>query len=179
MRFVSSVFTQSSLIQSSSFTRSSRIAGLALLLPIIAACSSDKAGDVTIIKHPAYDWDLNDNGAVTKQEYQAYREGIFTSADEDRNGVVDEDEWDDIRDDNETGIRRAAFAALDFDGNGVLTFGEIMALPESDFLQLDTNGDTVISSAELNDASKRRTRGGLRRRDADEGFRRDPDAGTY
>jgi EF hand len=168
MRFVSSVFAQSG-----------RIIGLALLLPVLAACSSERAGDVTIIKHPAYDWDLNDNGAVTKEEYKAYREGIFTSADADRNGVVDEDEWDDIRDDNETGIRRAAFIALDFDGNGVLTFGEIMALPESDFFALDTNGDTVISSAELNDASKRRTRGGLRRRDADEGFRRDPDAGTY
>ncbi|WOF73673.1 hypothetical protein QMT40_001307 [Parvibaculaceae bacterium PLY_AMNH_Bact1] len=168
MRFVSSVFVQSG-----------RIVGLALLLPIIAACSSGTAGDVTIIKHPAYDWDLNDNGAVTKEEYKAYREGIFNNADTDRNGVVDEGEWDDIRDDDETGIRRAAFIALDFDGNGVLTFGEIMALPESDFLALDTNGDTVISSAELNDASKRRTRGGLRRRDADEGFKRDPNAGTY
>ena len=168
MRFVSSVFAQSG-----------RIVGLALLLPVLAACSSERAGDVTIIKHPAYDWDLNDNGAVTKEEYKAYREGIFTSADEDRNGVVDEDEWDDIRDENETGIRRAAFIALDFDGNGVLTFGEIMALPESDFLALDTNGDTGISSAELNDASKRRVRGGLRRREADDGFRRDPDAGTY
>lgn len=168
MRFVSSVFVNSS-----------QIVGLALLLPLVAACSSGTAGDVTIIKHPAYDWDLNDNGAVTKAEYKAYREGIFTSADADRNGVVDEDEWDYVRDDNETGIRRAAFIALDFDGNGVLTFGEIMALPESDFIALDTNGDTVISSAELNDASKRRTRGGLRRREADEGFRRDPDAGTY
>ncbi len=164
---------------SSTFVNSGRIFGLALLMPVIAACSSERAGDVTIIKHPAYEWDLNDNGAVTKEEYKAYREGIFTTADEDRNGVVDEDEWDDIRDDNETGIRRAAFIALDFDGNGVLTFGEIMALPESDFDALDTNGDTVISSAELNDASKRRTRGGLRRRDADEGFRRDPDAGTF
>jgi len=168
MRFVSSVFTQSG-----------RIAGFALLLPVLAACSSERAGDVTIIKHPAYDWDLNDNGAVTKDEYRAYREGVFNRADADGNGVVDEDEWDDIRDENETGIRRAAFIALDFDGNGVLTFGEIMALPETDFIALDTNGDGVISSAELDDASKRRTRGGLRRRDADEGFRRDPDAGTY
>ncbi|MCE7997718.1 MAG: hypothetical protein HEP70_02540 [Rhodobiaceae bacterium] len=168
MRFVSSVFV-----------KSGRIVGLALLLPIVAACSSGTAGDVTIIKHPAYNWDLNDNGAVTKAEYKAYREGIFTNADADRNGVVDEDEWDDVRDDDETGIRRAAFIALDFDGNGVLTFGEIMALPESDFIALDTNGDAVISSAELNDASKRRVRGGLRRREADEGFRRDPNAGTY
>ena len=168
MRFVSSVFAQSG-----------RFVGLALLLPIVAACSSERAGDVTIIEHPAYDWDLNDNGAVTKAEYKAYREGIFTSADTDRNGVVDEDEWDDIRDDNETGIRRAAFIALDFDGNGVLTFGEIMALPESDFSALDTNGDTVISSAELNDASKRRVRGGLRRREASEGFDRDTTAGDF
>ncbi len=164
---------------SSNFVNSGRIFGLALLLPVIAACSSERAGDVTIIKHPAYNWDLNDNGAVTKQEYLSYREGIFTTADEDRNGVVDEDEWDDVRDDNETGIRRAAFIALDFDGNGILTLGEVMALPDSDFLALDANGDTVISSAELNDASKRRTRGGLRRRDADEGFRRNPDANTY
>ncbi len=164
---------------SCNFVNSGRIFGLALLLPVVAACSSERAGDVTIIKHPAYEWDLNDNGAVTKAEYKAYREGIFTTADEDRNGVVDEDEWDDIRDDNETGIRRAAFIALDFDGNGVLTLGEIMALPDWDFSALDVNGDTVISSAELNDASKRRTRGGLRRRDADEGFRRNPDAGTY
>eukprot|EP00439_Symbiodinium_sp_Y106_P089230 s1_g1766.t1 len=168
MRFVSSVFV-----------RYGRIFGLALLFPVVAACSSERAGDVIVIKHPAYEWDLNDNGAVTRAEYRAYREGIFTTADQDRNGVVDEDEWDDIRDDDETGIRRAAFIALDFDGNGVLTLGEVMSLPDTDFSALDANGDTVISSAELNDASKRRTRGGLRRRDADEGFRRDPNASTY
>ncbi len=168
MRFVSSVNVSSG-----------RVLGLALLLPVLGACSSGSAGDVTIIKHPAYAWDLNDNGAVTREEYRQYRRNIFAQADADGNGVIDEDEWDDIRDANETGIRRAAFIALDFDGNGVLTFDEIMALPETDFIALDTNGDGVISAAELNDASKRRVRGGLRRRDADDGFRRDPDAGTY
>ena len=150
----------------------------AAILPALAACgSSGKAGDIEIIRHPAYQWDLNENGAVTHSEYEQYRENIFTTADEDHNGIVDEDEWDDIRDDDETGIRRADFAALDFNGNGYLSFNEVMSLPQSDFHSLDENRDGVISSVELNNASKTRARGGLRRRSPDDGFRRDPNAG--
>ncbi len=159
--------------------RPRRLILMAAILPSLAACeSSGKAGDIEIIQHPAYQWDLNSNGAVTHTEYEKFRENIFLSADEDRNGVVDEDEWDDIRDDDETGIRRANFAALDFNGNGALSFGEIMSIPQSDFHSLDENGDGVISSVELSNASKTRARGGLRRRSPEDGFRRDPSAGV-
>lgn len=170
MRFVS-VF--------SGFSRPVRYGLTLAALPVLVACGGDeRLGEYEIIRHPAYDWDLNENGAVTLEEYRKYRENVFLQADSDRNGVVDEDEWGDIKDDGETSIRRAAFEALDFDGNGYLSYGEVMALPESDFASLDTNNDGVISAVELNDASKRRSRGGLRRRAPDAGFRRDPSAGT-
>lgn len=159
--------------------RGSRLAFLGALLPVLAACSSGEKGDVEIIKHPAYQWDLDNNGAVTRAEYRQFRENLFGQADEDRNGSLDEDEWEDIQDDDGSGISRASFEALDFNGNGSLSFGEVTSLPETDFLTLDHNGDGVVSSAELDNASTRRYRGGLRDRDADEGFRRDPNAGTY
>jgi len=157
-------------------SKSGKVLVVASVLPLMAACSSGSEGDIEIIRHPAYQWDINENGAVTRTEYLEYRRQIFTLADEDRDGRVDEDEWDDVRDDDETGIRRAAFIALDFDGNGFLTNAELMAIPEHDFLSLDENNDGVISSAELNNASKTRARGGLRRRTPDEGFRRDPNS---
>ncbi|MEQ9520010.1 MAG: hypothetical protein RLN89_11300 [Parvibaculum sp.] len=152
---------------------------LGLLLPTLVACSSGEKGDVEVIKHPAYQWDLDNNGAVTRGEYRQFRENLFVLADEDRDGSIDEGEWEDVQDDDGSGISRASFVALDFDGNGRLSFGEITSLPETDFLTLDHNGDGVVSSAELDNASTRRYRGGLRDRDADEGFRRNPDAGTY
>lgn len=180
MRLVPSRFSRSlsGLNAQNSARTACRLTLLAAVLPVLAACAGGKAGDIEIIRHPAYQWDLNENGAVTHAEYQQYRENIFTGADEDNNGIVDEDEWDDIRDDDETGIRRAAFAALDFNGNGFLSFNEVMSIPQSDFRSLDENGDGVISSVELSNASKTRARGGLRRRSPDDGFRRDPNAGV-
>lgn len=157
-------------------SKSSKVLVLASVLAVVAACSSGRKGDIEIIPHPAYQWDINENGAVTRTEYLEFRQQVFTLADEDRDGRVDEDEWDDVRDEDGTGIRRAAFIALDFDGNGFLTNSELMSIPEHDFLSLDENSDGVISSAELSNASKSRARGGLRRRAPDEGFRRDPDA---
>lgn len=181
MRLAPSLFVKSIFAwqPQHSANRANRLILVAAVLPSLAACGSGgNPGDVEIIRHPAYQWDLNENGAVTHVEYEKYRENIFTAADEDHNGIVDEDEWDDVRDDDETGIRRANFAALDFNGNGTLSFGEVMSLPQSDFHSLDENGDGVISSVELNNASKTRSRGGLRRRSPDEGFRRDPNAGV-
>jgi len=152
---------------------------LGLAFPVLVACSSGQKGDVEIIRHPAYQWDLDDNGAATRAEYRQFRENIFIRGDVDKDGSIDEDEWEDIQDDDGSGISRASFEALDFDGNGRLSFGEITALPETDFLTLDHNGDGVISSAELDNASTRRYRRGLRERNADDGFRRDPNASTY
>jgi EF hand domain-containing protein len=156
--------------------KSCKLVGAAAILPLVVACSSGREGDIEVIRHPAYQWDLNENGAVTRTEYLEFRRGIFFGADEDRNGYLDENEWDDIRDDDETGIRRAAFIALDFSGDGNLSLDELMSIPDHDFLSLDQNSDGVISSAELSNASKTRARGGLRRRAPDEGFRRNPDS---
>lgn len=156
--------------------KSGAMLALTALMPLLAACSSGRAGDIEVIRHPAYQWDINENGAVTRSEYEEFRKMIFFRADEDRNGFIDEDEWDDVRDDDETGIQRAAFIALDFNGDGFLSYEELMSIPDHDFHSLDENGDGVISSAELSNASKSRARGGLRRRAPDEGFRRNPNS---
>lgn len=164
----------------SPITTFGRACALTALLPLLAACGPDRPstpGAEEIIRHPAYQWDLNNNGAVTRNEYLSFRDRIFLTADKDSNGVLDEDEWEDAQDDDTTGIRRASFEALDFNRDGNLSYGEVTSLPQTDFDAIDANSDGIISSAELNNASRTRVRGGLRRRDADEGFRRDPNSG--
>jgi len=118
-------------------------------------------------------WDEDGNGALDLEEFSAHWPGpaksnarAFKRVDKDGNRLITADEFA-LKNSSppvmpksmgilEAAGYRSAFNALDFDGNGFLTFGEFTAvlrpsgpgILEAIFAEADRNGDGKISFAE-------------------------------
>ncbi|MEK7949710.1 EF-hand domain-containing protein [Luteolibacter soli] len=118
-------------------------------------------------------WDGDGNGALDLEEFSAHWPGpvrsharAFKRIDKDRNGLITASEFSLKKTSPavmpkamgilEAAEYRSSFNALDFDGNGYLTFGEFTAvlrpigpgILEAIFAEADRNGDGKISFAE-------------------------------
>jgi len=114
---------------------------------------AQRPGESSVIQY-----DANQDGKVTREEFHAARRLLFLQHDQNGDGVLGPSE-----------VRRPApaadadaFARLDADGDGVITRAEWDADGGRLFERLDTNADTVLSRDEL--SSLRGDRPGGRQR---------------
>lgn len=109
-----------------------------------------------------FEADANNDGVVTRQEYDASRAAQFTRLDADNNGQLTREEM--RRQFGERGRRGGGhqLARADANSDGNITREEFLARPTQMFERLDANNDGVISEAERpqrRERGERRTRG--------------------
>lgn len=96
-----------------------------------------------------FEADANNDGVLTRQEFDAARTAHFTQLDRDNNGQLSREEMRAMR--GAHGGRRGHGAGLDradANNDGAITREEFLAGPTERFNRLDANNDGVISQAE-------------------------------
>jgi len=95
--------------------------------------------------------DANEDGAVTREEYDASRAARFNALDANDDGQLTRAEMRAGREEHSRrGGRRGAyrFEGADVDGDGNVSRDEFLARPIRMFERLDTNDDGIINTAE-------------------------------
>ncbi|MGK2739914.1 EF-hand domain-containing protein [Tepidicaulis sp. LMO-SS28] len=124
--------------------------------------------------------DLNDDSFVTTEEYDEYLRQFFIASDQNGDGYLDDDEWEEAGEKaGAFGIATAGFPAVDLNGNGYISIQELLSLPRFAFNEIDTSRDGTITPQELDALPGVRVRDdrGPRRRDlVEEGKSGNPDS---
>jgi hypothetical protein len=122
-------------------------------------------------------WDRNHDNVVTCDEWKAYANELFTGADANGDGVVDETEWAHIVSIDRM-FQTANFAYFDAKGDGKITREEFVDKPNPAFVLMDTaktcslNGDQIASArsrTEYDVAGKAPQSGDIRDSDGEAG----------
>lgn len=122
---------------------------LALAALLLAALPPASAQTATTEQRLA-DWDRNDDGALSLDEYRAEARAAFDAMDADRNGSVSAAEMDEAEPQAEGELSAAQKIAL-VDGNedAVLSLDEYEDDVEVRFDRIDANGDDRLGADEL------------------------------
>jgi len=137
-----------------------RISILILVFPL-AACGSlfggeghgPPRGGERQDFHPPVDilraYDANHDGSVTRAEMEAGLRADFAKADTNHDGALDKDEVRAVNAARWNSDASTASPLVDWNHDGVVDFDEFAATARSLFMQLDTNGDGVLSPDEI------------------------------
>ena len=120
--------------------------------------------------------DANNDGVLTRQEFDAGRVAHFTRLDADNNGQLSREEMRAMRAERHRRGGRGGMHGLhgaDANNDGNITRDEFLARPLQHFDRLDANDDGVVSAAERPQRPERQAQDGVRRERAD---RPNPDA---
>jgi EF hand len=103
--------------------------------------------------HPPVDmllkYDTNHDGSVTRAEMEAGLRADFAKADYKHLGCLDKDEVRAVNEQRWEEDKSTTSPLVDFEQRGCIDFNEFAATARSLFDQLDTNGDGVLTPAEL------------------------------
>jgi len=94
-------------------------------------------------------YDTDHDGDVTRKELEAGLKVDFDAADKKHTGCLDSEEVTEINEERMKYDESAASPLIDWRNNGCIDFNEFATTARSLFLQLDTNGDGVLSPNEI------------------------------
>jgi len=94
-------------------------------------------------------YDFNHDGSVSRAEMEKGVQQDFAKADTNHDGRLEEDEVRAVNEVRWAADGSAASPLIDWNRDGIVDFGEFAAGPRSLFMQLDANGDGVLSPQEL------------------------------
>jgi hypothetical protein len=117
----------------------------------VAVAQSAPAGDAQG-KNGADAWDANHDGIYTCDEWKSHLDRIFTSADRNRDGRLDQTEFATVRK-LDPGLADADFGYFDENQDGKITRGEFVDKPNEFILRFDKNGDCRVTPDELKAAA--------------------------
>ncbi len=132
--------------------------------------------------HGIFDSDSNNDGVLTRAEFNTGREALFARLDTDRNGQLSREEMHAQRGEHRGGRRGdhrggplgGGLEGADANNDGNITREEFLARPIQMFDRLDANHDGVISAAERPQRRERGAEDGPHHeRGADDGPRRE------
>ena len=103
--------------------------------------------------HPPVDillaYDANHDGSVTRAEMEAGLRADFARVDTNHDGVLEKDEVRAVNESRWNADASTASPLVDWNHDGVVDFDEFAATARSLFVQLDTDGDGVLTPSEL------------------------------
>jgi hypothetical protein len=94
-------------------------------------------------------YDTDHDGDVTRKELEAGLKADFDAADKKHTGCLDSDEVTQINEERMKYDESAASPLIDWKNKGCIDFDEFATTARSLFLQLDTNGDGVLTPNEI------------------------------
>ncbi len=94
-------------------------------------------------------YDTDHDGDVTRKELEAGLKVDFDAADKKHTGCLDSEEVTEINEERMKYDESAASPLIDWRNNGCIDFNEFATTARSLFLQLDANGDGVLSPNEI------------------------------
>jgi hypothetical protein len=100
------------------------------------------------IKSAADAWDANHDGVYTCAEWKSHLDRIFTLADRNHDGRLDQSEFAAVRK-ADTTLADADFGYFDENQDGMITRKEFVEKPSEFILQFDKNGDCRVTPDEL------------------------------
>jgi Ca2+-binding EF-hand superfamily protein len=93
-------------------------------------------------------WDANHDGIYTCDEWKSYLDRIFTSADRNHDGNLDQSEFAAVRKAGST-LAEAEFGYFDENQDGKVTRKEFIGKPNEFILRYDVNGDCRVTPEEV------------------------------
>ncbi|MGA2291601.1 EF-hand domain-containing protein [Bradyrhizobium sp.] len=110
------------------------------------------AGEPLALAQPAPNgpeiWDANHDGIYTCDEWKSYLDRIFTLADRNHDGHLDQSEFATVR--KAGGIlAEADFGYFDENQDGKITRNEFVGKPSEFILRYDKNGDCRVTADEI------------------------------
>jgi hypothetical protein len=97
-------------------------------------------------------WDANHDGVYTCDEWKSYLGRIFTLADRNRDGLLDQSEFATVRKAGGV-LAEADFGYFDENQDGKITRKEFVEKQSAFILRFDRNGDCRVTAAEINAAN--------------------------
>jgi Ca2+-binding EF-hand superfamily protein len=94
-------------------------------------------------------YDTDHDGDVTRKELEAGLKADFDAADKKHTGCLDSEEVTEINEERMKYDESAASPLIDWKNKGCIDLDEFATTARSLFLQLDTDGDGVLSANEL------------------------------
>jgi hypothetical protein len=124
-------------------------AAVAQLTPDADAAKTAHAAQV---KSAADSWDANHDGVYTCDEWKSHLDRIFTLADRNRDGRLDQSEFAAVRK-ADPALADADFGYFDENQDGKITRAEFVSKPSEFILQFDKNGDCRVTPDEMKAAA--------------------------
>jgi hypothetical protein len=135
------------------------IFGLAVAVGLLLA--GDSAGLAQNASRTAQDgmlksgppvWDANHDGVYTCAEWKSFADRIFTSADRNRDGKLDQAEFATVQK-IDPSLADADFGYFDENQDGKITRSEFVEKPNAFILRFDRNGDCRVTADEIKAAT--------------------------
>jgi hypothetical protein len=101
-------------------------------------------------------WDANHDGVYTCEEWKAFADRLFTSADRNHDGKLDPTEFAIVKKADAT-LADADFGYFDENQDGKITRKEFVEKPNAFILRFDRNGDCRVTGDELRAGTAPRT----------------------
>ena len=124
------------------------ILGLLLTGVPALAQSSPPARQDPMIKNGPPVWDANHDGVYTCDEWKKFADRIFTSADRNRDGKLDQTEFATVQK-MDPALAEADFGYFDENQDGKITRKEFVEKPSAFILRFDRNADCKVTNDEV------------------------------
>jgi hypothetical protein len=114
---------------------------------LTASAQSAAQTDPMLNKGPPV-WDANHDGVYTCDEWKAYTDRLFKSADRNRDSTLDPTEFATIKK-ADSSLADADFGYFDENQDGKITHSEFVEKPNPFFMRFDLNGDCRVTPDEM------------------------------